>query len=93
MLAYWNDYYFGKVIEINPLKLMFTYEPVGSSGEVKLTGKTKTWNKNDVQQADKNFIVCYIPTDILQPTKAGLEIVNKEKCVDFIAKEIATYEL
>ena len=91
-MADWNGYYFGKVVETDPLKLMFAHEPVGSSGDVKLSGKAKSWKKNDVQPANKDFIVCYIPTDILQPTKAGLRILNEGKCVDYLGKEIANYE-
>ncbi len=92
-MAHWGSYYFGKVVETDPLKLMFAHEPVGSSADVKLTGKAKTWNKKDVQPANKDYIVCCIPPDIVQPTKVGLKIPNEEKCVDYVGKEIANYEL
>ncbi len=95
ILAEWGkgEYYFSKVVEENPLRMMFTFEPITSRGEIKITNKSLKWNKHDQQLADKEYIVCYMLEDMVTTTKAGLKIIDKDDCIDFMRNKISEYEL
>ncbi len=95
MLAEWGtgEYYLSKVIEENPLRMMFTFEPIGYGGHIKLTNKSLKWNRLDQQLADKEYIVCYMPNDMVTITMPGIKISDKDECIEFLRKEISAYEL
>ncbi len=94
VLAEWGrgDYYVSKVVGENPLRLMFTYEPITSTGNIKFTNKSLKWNRNDQQLADKDYIICYIPDEMVTMTTTGLKVTDKEECIKFLSDGISAYE-
>lgn len=73
--------------------MMFTFEPIGYGGHIKLTNKSLKWNRLDQQLADKEYIVCYMPNDMVTITMPGIKISDKDECIEFLRKEISAYEL
>ncbi len=92
VLAEWNGYFLAKVIEEEPLRLLFAHESVTSKDGIEFTDKALRWNKNDEQLADKDYVVCQMPNDMITITKTGLRIVDEDECIEFLNKEISSYE-
>ncbi len=93
VLAEWDDYYLAKVVEENPLEVVFGFEPVSSEGQFNMTGKSLKWNKNDRQQAMKEYLVCCLPKDLIEMSNTGVVITKKVECIKYLKDEISKYEL
>ncbi len=66
---------------------------MNSGEEINLSGNATKWNTKDKQEADKDYIVCYLPEDLYKLSKGGIQIMNNDRCIQFLKKEIGRFEL